>query len=43
MNIYWVKSRSTKKDKKNFTQSYLRCYENRKPITKKLESMVNFF
>ena len=39
MNIWWVKSRSTKK---NTTQAYLRWYENRKPITKKLEGMVKF-
>ena len=42
MNIWWVKSRSTKKNKKNTTQAYLRWYENRKPITKKLEGMVKF-
>ena len=34
MNIRWVKSRSTKKNKKNTTQAYLRWYENRKAITK---------
>ena len=39
MNIWWVKSRSTKKNKKNTTQAFLRWYENRKPITKKLEGM----
>ena len=42
MNIWWVKSRSTKKNKKNTTQAYLRWYENRKPITKKLDGMVKF-
>ena len=42
MNIRWVKSRSTKKNKKNTTQAYLRWYENRKAITKKLEGMVKF-
>ena len=42
MNIWWVKSRSTKKSKKNTTQAYLRWYENRKPITKKLDGMVKF-
>ncbi|MDC0554102.1 site-specific integrase [Flavobacteriaceae bacterium] len=42
MNIWWVKSRSTKKNKKNTTQAYLRWYESRKPITKKLEGMVKF-
>ena len=42
MNIWWVKSRSTKKSKKNTTQAFLRWYENRKPITKKLEGMVKF-
>ena len=34
MNIWWVKSRSTKKNKKNTTQAYLRWYENRKTMTK---------
>ncbi|MDA7567183.1 site-specific integrase [Flavobacteriaceae bacterium] len=42
MNIRWVKSRSTKKNKKNTTQAYLRWYENRKAITKKLEGLVKF-
>ena len=42
MNIWWVKSRSTKKSKKNTTQAFLRWYENRKAITKKLEGMVKF-
>ena len=34
MNIWWVKSRSTKKIKKNTTQAFLRWYENSKAITK---------
>ena len=39
MNIWWVKSRSIKK---KTSQAYLRWYENRKPVTKKLEGMYKF-
>ena len=42
MNIKWVNSRSSKKDKKNTSQAYLRWYEAGKEKSKILEGMVKF-
>mgnify|MGYP006168555435 FL=1 len=42
MHIWWVPSRSKKKDKKNTTQAYLKWYEGGKTKTKKLIGMVKF-